>query len=133
MLKPQHKQHSLWIGDDVQLCTKGYLRGSPGRRRRYAHSVWLPLIYVPAATGGTFIGTVVDDTFEKYRQYRYRYRLKKVSSIPISILNLKSIADTDTDTFVYDFSTTGDIRRRISGNTTLRYTAVTVKKPLAYR
>ena len=81
---------------------------------------------------------VVNDTFEKYRQYRYRYRLKKVSSIPISILNLKSIADTDTDTFVYDFSTTGDIRRRISGNTAVRYTAVTgtysyttVKKPLA--
>jgi hypothetical protein len=55
---------------------------------------------------------VVNDTFEKYRQYRYRYRLKKVSSIPIPILNLKSIADTDT--LVYDFSTTGDIRRRIN-------------------
>jgi hypothetical protein len=45
----------------------------------------------------------------------------------------------DTDTFVYDFSTTGDIHRRISGNTAVRYTAVTgtysyttVKKPLAY-
>jgi hypothetical protein len=83
-------------------------------------------------------GRVVNDTFEKYRQYRYRYRLKQVLSIPISILNLKSIADTDT--FVYDFSTTGDIRRRISGNTAVRYTAVTetysyttVKKPLAYR
>jgi hypothetical protein len=51
------------------------------------------------------LGRVVYDTFEKYRQYRYR--LKKVSSIPISISNLKSIANTDT--FVYDFSTTGDI------------------------
>jgi hypothetical protein len=84
---------------------------------------------------------VVNDAFEKYRQYRYRYRLKKVSSIPISILNLKSIADTDTNTFVYDISTTGDIRRRINGNTAVRYiytvtgtySYTTVEKPLAYR
>jgi hypothetical protein len=84
--------------------------------------------------------SVVNDTFEKYRNDTDIILAKKsIVDTDISAIssNLKSIADTDTDTFVYDFSTTGDIRRRISGNTAVRYTAVTgtysyttVKKPL---
>jgi uncharacterized protein YsxB (DUF464 family) len=62
----------------------------------------------------------------RYLKIRIQHSLIYKQPGLLTIL-LKSIADTntDTDTFVYDFSTTGDIRRRISGNTAVRYTAET--------